>query len=263
MFVVGVHLRPVRLVAAPVVEGAGIVEPFQQRPAVEVDERPVDTCLRQSVQDALRQIVGGHHRALEYRPPVHRPGDQVVAAVRPWLQGGARDETDPDGFALPVGDIPCAADCLVGLGPDRHGKHLGFVRIELARRQVFRERPAQGHFDVGILAAVGQRFPGIGGHPEGQVPLQRPGDGPLGRLGVGRSGPDVDAVNAAVGHHHRLGADDAVAFGGDAGQGLAGLDGLGDRGPDGREVGTAAQERGDRDEVFELSSLRHYGGLAP
>ena len=70
-------------------------------------------------------------------------------------------------------------------------------------------------------------------------------------------------MDLAVGHHHRLGADDTVALGGDAGQALAGLHRLRDRGPDGGEIRTAAQERRDRDQVLELPTLRHDGGLTP
>ena len=74
---------------------------------------------------------------------------------------------------------------------------------------------------------------------------------------------EIDFADAAIGHQHRLGADDPVAFGRDAGQGLARLDRLGDRGPHGGEIRTAPQKAGYRDEILELTPLRDNGGLVP
>jgi secretion/DNA translocation related TadE-like protein len=64
VFVVGMDPRSVRVRTAPVVERAGLVEPFQQAPIVEVDQRSVDSGLRQPAQDPVRQIVRRYHRAI-------------------------------------------------------------------------------------------------------------------------------------------------------------------------------------------------------
>lgn len=77
------------------------------------------------------------------------------------------------------------------------------------------------------------------------------------------SGPHLHAVHAAVGHYYRFGADDAIVLGSDAGQALAGLQRLGDSCADRRQIGTATQERGDRDELLQLTPPCYHGRFVP
>ena len=101
--------RPVRVLTAPVVERAGLVEPFQQAPVGEVDQRSVDPRLRQPAKDPMCQVVRRYHRAVEAGAPDHRPRDQVVLAVGSQFQRGAGNETDPNGVTPRVGEIPGAS----------------------------------------------------------------------------------------------------------------------------------------------------------
>ena len=71
----------------------------------------------------------------------------------------------------------------------------------------------------------------------------------------------MHTVDAAVGHLHRLSADDPIGFRGDAGEPVAGCHRLGDGGLDGGQVGVSPEEGCDRNEVLDLTSLGDHNGL--
>ena len=96
MFVVRMDPRSIRVNAAPVVEWAGLVEPFQQVPVVEVDQRAVDPGLRQPAEDPLARS------SADTTGPSSSARQVIARAIRcSWRSGPgssrcARDETYPD-----------------------------------------------------------------------------------------------------------------------------------------------------------------------
>ena len=100
------------------------------------------------------------------------------------------------------------------------------------------------------------------------IPLVRshfsgPGTSRSGGSAVEWSDPDVDAVDAAVGHLDDLGADHAVVLRRDAAQRLARAHGLADGRLDRHEIGIAPQEGADRDEVLGGLPCATTAGSAP
>ena len=183
------------LAGAPVVERARIVEPLEQGPGLQVDERAMNAGLGQAVQNSLCEVVRRRRHLDARAAPVHRAADQQVAAGVVALDHDAGGETDGDRIARVIADVPGAAEGAARLGLDDDRQHLRLTRVEIPGGQILGEGAAVGRLDGRVEAAVVERFRGVRGDSVGQVPFQRSWNDARRRIDVGRAHPDVDAVN--------------------------------------------------------------------